>query len=68
MIELFSEIPEPAREIVKIAADMALAQEEPGAAARMFNNFVNKMPPDPNLKDFADFYFIMRLEQMKNEE
>lgn len=68
MTELFANLPEVIKDLTKITVDIALQQDDPGQAARILNNFVSKLPPDPQIQEFADFYINMRLEQKKNEE
>lgn len=67
MQEIFDDIPDVVKDLTKMVADAALRQAEPGEAAHMLDNFIKQMPPDPKLRDFADFYFLMRMEQLKND-
>ena len=66
MRELFDDVPDVFKEMVKSVADVALAQSDVAKAAYMMESFV-KDYDHPRLQEFADFYFNMRMEQLKNE-
>lgn len=67
MREIFADIPDVIKDLTKMVADAALAQKDPAEAVQILDKFIKQLPPDPKLKEFADFYFIMRMEQMKND-
>lgn len=68
MREIFSDIPDVVKDLTRMVADAALTEPDPVKAVYILDNYIKKMPPDPKLKEFADFYFNMRMEQMKNDD
>lgn len=66
MVELFANVPEYIRELAKYWVDLALKQRNPMDSIKMVLEFANSCPTEEE-KDFVDFYFRLRLEQIKNE-
>ena len=64
MIEIFSEIPVHIKEQAKLWVDLALRQTNPAESIKIMEEFRNLLKE--NEKDFCDFYFNMRLEELKN--
>ena len=65
MTELFPNITEEQREAARIIADLALSQKDPLKVVKIINNYMSAL--DGEQYDFADFYFSMRMELLKDE-
>ena len=66
MIELFPNVPGYVREQAKFWVDFALKQKNPFEGAKMVSNFANSCQTEED-KEFVNFYFNLRLEQIRNE-
>ena len=66
MVELFPNVPEHIRELAKNWVDLALKQPNPFEGVKMVSNFAHSCKTEEE-KEFVDFYFRLRLEQLKNE-
>lgn len=66
MIELFSEIPQQIKDAAKFWVDMALQQKNPIDGVKMISEFI-KTCSNEEEREFIDFYFNMRMEQLRNE-
>lgn len=66
MIEIYANIPENIRKQTKTVVDFALSLKNPMSTARFVNQYV-KTTLNEEEQDFIDFYFNMRLEQLKNQ-
>ena len=66
MIELFPNVPQHIRDLAKEWVDLALRQSNPFEGVKMVSNFANSCSTEEE-KEFVDFYFRLRMEQIKNE-
>ena len=66
MVEIFADIPEHIKELAKNWVDLALRQKSPIDAIKMITEFANSCNTEEE-KEFIDFYFRLRLEQLQNE-
>jgi hypothetical protein len=66
MYELFPNIPEAARKNAEFMFDMALRQKNLLSTIKVLNEYTNTCASDEE-KEFVEFYFNMRMEQMLNE-
>lgn len=66
MIELFPNVPGYIRDLAKNWVDLALQQPNPFEGVKMVSNFANSCQTEEE-KKFVDFYFRLRLEQLRNE-
>lgn len=64
MEELFKDITEEQRAQVKMVADTAFSQNDPMLIVKLLNNYTKNCATDYE-RDFAEFYFNMRMEQLK---
>lgn len=64
MTELFSDISQFSREAAEFIADMAFSKKDPIIAAKMLDKYVASLD-DEREKEFAQFYFKLRMEQLK---
>lgn len=67
MTELFTNIPEHVKQQAKAWVDLAFHQTNLLDGAKMIKEYHDACFTDEE-KDFVDFYFRMRLEQLKNED
>ena len=67
MIELFPNVPTQIKILNEKWVDLALEQENGLTGAKMIHDFVNSLNNEEE-KDFVDFYFQLRMEQLKNED
>ena len=67
MIELFPNVPTQIKILTEKWIDLALEQENGLAGAKMIHDFVNSLNNEEE-KDFVDFYFQLKMEQLKNED
>lgn len=65
MVEIFANIPERVKEQAKFWMDFSL-NYPPLEALKMLKDYSNSCI-DPEEKDFVDFYFNLRWEELKNE-
>lgn len=66
MTELYADIPDEVREGTEFIVNLALMQKNPLSAVRMVKEYADSCFNEYE-KDFVDFYFNMRLEQLRNE-
>jgi len=66
MTELFTEIPEEVKTNAKFIFDLAMIQPSLLDAVKMLDSYTNSCINQEE-KEFCDFYFNMRMEQLKNE-
>lgn len=66
MQEIFKQIPDRIKEQAKYWVDLALKQKNPYDAAAMVAEYANSCFNEEE-KDFVDFYFNLRLEELLNE-
>ena len=66
MIELFTDVPQYVKDLAKGWVDLALQQSNPLKTVQIMNDFTNSCLTDRD-KEFVEFYFQLRLEQLKNE-
>lgn len=67
MIELFPNVPQHIRDLTKEWVDLALRQSNPFEGVKMVSNFANSCSTEEE-KEFVDFYFRLRMEQLRNED
>ena len=63
--EIFINIPEKVKKQAEFIFDMAMRQKNLLSATRMLNNYTNTCF-DEEEKDFVNFYFNVRMEQILN--
>ena len=66
MIELFSNIPQRIREQSEFWVNLALKQSNLADGIKMIYDYTNSCLNEEE-KDFIDFYFNLKMEQLKNE-
>ena len=66
MVELFADIPEYVKVQSKFWVDLALSQNDPLAAIQMMESYRNSCLNERE-KEFVDFYFNMRVEDLTNK-
>ena len=66
MYELFPDIPEAARKNAEFMFDMALRQKNLLSTIKVLNEYTDTCASNEE-KEFVEFYFNMRMEQMLNE-
>ena len=66
MEELFPNIPEQSRKNAEFIVEMALRQKNITSAVKALNEYTNSCTSDEE-KEFVEFYFNMKMEQMLNE-
>ena len=66
MIELFPNTPQYIRDLAKYWVDLALKQKNIFEGVKMVSDFANTCINEED-KEFVDFYFKLRLEQLRNE-
>lgn len=66
MIEIFPNVSEQTRQFAKYWVDLALKQPKPIDGLKMVSDFSDSCFTEEE-KNFVDFYFYMRMEQLKNE-
>jgi len=64
MTELFAHIPEREKERIRFMVNLALRQDVPNAM-NIIESYRNLC--DDILQEYMDFYFHLRLEELKNE-
>ena len=66
MEELFADIPNAIKEQVACLFDLAMRQHDIGRALNVLREYTDSCQTDYE-KEFAEFYFHMRMEQILNE-
>lgn len=66
MTELFTNIPESVKQNAEFMFNMAIKQPYAANAAKMLNEYTNSCFNEEE-KEFVQFYFNLRLEQLQNE-
>lgn len=66
MEELFPNIPEQSKKNAEFIVEMALRQKNITSAVKVLNEYTNSCISDEE-KEFVEFYFNMKMEQMLNE-
>lgn len=67
MKEIFNEISQKVKEQTRFWVNVALTKENPIEAAKVISNFSKTLKSEEE-RDFLDFYFNMRLLQLKKDE
>lgn len=67
MTEIFNDIPENIKILIKTWADVAFNKPNPLESAEMLTFFENAKTLSDRIKEYAEFYFKLRMEQLKNE-
>lgn len=70
MTELFANISEEARDAASTAFDISLMLKTPAEAAEFLHNFTEYYVLthfEPEIQEFLQFYFNMRLEALQND-
>ena len=65
MKEIFEDIPQYVRDRAKFWVDLALTKNNPLEGIQMVAEYANSCE-DEDEKDYVDFYFNMRLEELIN--
>ena len=71
MIEIFPDISDEAREQAELAWIIASRCKTPVAAAKMLDAFTNyycTLSNEENIREFLNFFFNMKLEELKANE
>ena len=66
MIELFTNIPEEIKTQIELVANFIFNNFDPESGLKFIQSYISSCE-DEEEKDFARFYFSMRLEQLINE-
>ena len=66
MIELFPDIPEQIRKNAEFMFEMALRQKNILSTIKVLNEYTETCSSEEE-KEFVEFYFNMRMEQLLNE-
>ena len=66
MIELFPDIPEQVRKNAEFMFEMALKQKNILSTIKVLNEYTETCSSEEE-KEFVEFYFNMRMEQLLNE-
>lgn len=66
MTEIFENIPEYVKKQTECFVDLALQQKDLFSTINALKEYRNTCSNDEE-RDFLDFYFSMRMEQLKNE-
>lgn len=67
MVEIYKDIPEEIRTQTKLVANFIFSQLTPEAGLKFMDSYISSCQ-DEEEKEFARFYFNMRLEQLLNED
>lgn len=67
MKEIFNNISQKTKEQVRFWVNVALTKENPMDAAKVISNFSKTLKTEEE-QNFLDFYFNMRLLQLKEDE
>jgi len=65
MIELFENLTLETRQMITSYIDMALVAVAPEKIPQLINEFAKAMPTE-EASDFVDFYFRLKLEELRN--
>lgn len=65
MIELFSDLSLETKQMITSYIDTTFVSIEPIHIPKLINDFVNSMPTQES-QGFADFYFKLKLEELRN--
>ena len=65
MIELFENLSEETKQMITSYIDMALIAIEPMKLPQLISDFANAMTTE-EASDFVDFYFKLKLEELRN--
>ena len=65
MVEIFADIPQEIKATAEIVFQIALWQKDVPSAIKVLQSYLNSCE-DTEEKAFVDFYFSMRLEELKN--
>lgn len=71
MTEIFETISRDARDAAESAFNLAILLKTPANSADFLHNFTEyyiAVHPEPNIREFLQFYFNMRMEDLKNED
>lgn len=66
MIEIFEDIPQEIKDQVSFVFEMALLQPDLPSAVNVLKNYTNTCRNERE-KEFVEFYFNMRMENLLNE-
>lgn len=66
MIELFTNISEPDKQLTRLAIDTAFMLNEAPKTIKRIEEY--RAVCSPAVQEFVDFYVQLKLEEMKNEE
>lgn len=66
MTEIYSDIPDEVKEGVEFIVNLALLKKNPIATVKMVRDYANTLLSDYE-REYVDFYFNLRLEQIRNE-
>ena len=66
MIEIYKNIPDYVKTLTDFWVNRAIKCNNPILAVTMISNFKSQLLTQEE-KDFVDFYFDMKMEQLKNE-
>lgn len=66
MTEIYPNITEETRRLTAAAFDLALAQKNPVRGTKVLENYLQTLKSDEE-KEFANFYFNLKMEQLVNE-
>lgn len=65
MIELFQNLSEETKNMITSYIDIALINADPQKIPNLINDFVKIMPTE-EMANFADFYFRLKMEELRN--
>ena len=65
MTELFENLSEETKQMITSYIDMALIAVEPMKLPQLISDFANTMTTE-EASDFVDFYFKLKLEELRN--
>lgn len=71
MTEIFKDISRDARDAAESAFNLAMMLHNPAESANFLHNFTEyyvAAHPEPEIQEFLNFYFNMRLEALSNNE
>ena len=65
MTEIFEDVSSEMKQMISSFIDIALASVDPKKIPKLISDFVNIMPTE-EAANFADFYFRLKLEELRN--
>lgn len=65
MMELFENLSQEMKQMITSYIDMAIIAVEPMKLPQLISDFANTMPTE-EASDFVDFYFKLKLEELRN--